>query len=93
MIHHKQKPLQPDHEVWSLVVIFSTGDSMQICASEHACKTAHDRWTDSITKGFEVEGEDNLIEIEGFTDSADRAPRKMAFLADQVKCVSTWRLY
>lgn len=79
-------------EVWTILIVFKNGQPMTMCADEHTCKTCYENWIDSMGQGFEV-GDNKLIEIDGFTDSADRAPCKFAFLYDEVLAIRTWRMY
>lgn len=80
-------------EIWKITVVFKTGDAISMCTSEHACKTAYDSWIDSIS-AFDAEGTAaDLIEIDGITDTADRAPTKMGFLRSEVKAISILRMY
>jgi len=80
----------PKEEVWMILVIFKNAQTLVICASEHVCKTAYDKWTDAKTQDFD---NDVLIEVSGITDSADRAPCNVAFMHTEVMAIRTWRMY
>ncbi len=81
-------------EIWKITIIFKSADYSAVLASEHACKTAYDTWMDCISQGYDAGGTPNdIIEIEGTTDTADRAPMKVAFLASEVKAVNVLRMY
>jgi hypothetical protein len=80
-------------EIWKMVVTFKEADSISICATEHACKTAYNEWADA-TSQFDTEGTAaDLIEITGVTDTADQAPIKTGFLRSGVKAISVLRMY
>lgn len=82
-----------DTEIWKIIVVFKTADSISVCASEHTCKTAYDAWADA-TSQFNTKGTAaDLIEISGVTDTADKAPMKTGFLRSEVKAVSVLRMY
>ncbi len=81
-------------EIWKITIIFKSADYSAVLASEHICKTAYDAWIDCVSQGFSTEDTpSDIIEIEGTTDTADRAPMKVAFLASEVKAVNVLRMY
>lgn len=80
-------------EIWKITIIFRSTDSVSLCTSEHACKTAYDQWIDRMVS-FSAEGTDgDLIEVQGMTDTADKAPMQVACLASEVKAITVLRMY
>lgn len=79
-------------EVWRVEIAFTNGASNSICCTEHNGKTAYEAWFDSRGGEFETIT-DKPIEIVGYTDTADRAYRKVAFMASEVNSISVYRVY
>lgn len=82
-------------EVWRVEIGFNNGASNCICCTESGGKTAYDGWYDSRSGEFlsAERSAEKPIEIEGFTDTADKAYRKLAFIPSEVNSISVFRVY
>lgn len=78
-------------EIWRVEIAFSNACTNSICCDESAAKTAYDEWFDFKSQSFD--DVEKPIQICGFTDSADKAIRKIAFMPSEVNCVSVWKMY
>jgi hypothetical protein len=78
------------NDTWAIRVIFDTGESSRVLADKQVCSEAYNEWVESMDS---YEDESKLIQIEGFTDSADKAPLLMAVKVSSIKCISIWKMY
>jgi hypothetical protein len=71
-------------------VVFNTGDSQQVLADEEVCRVAYQEWVDSMSSYGD---ETQLLQIAGFTDSADKAPLEVVARMNAIKSISIMKMY
>lgn len=90
MIKSHNSPIASS-DTWQVRLIFDLGDVVQICCTEHAAKTFYDEWVDAVEQ--EEIAEVKVITLEGFCDTADRAPAKLAARPSTIKTINLVHLY
>jgi len=79
-------------EIWSVRIWFHTGESVVICMrDEGSAEAARDEWEEAFND-FSEESETPL-KVEGFCDTADRAPLRLSYLPSSARSVGVCRMY
>lgn len=76
------------NEVWSIQFLHSNGNCTEMYSDEGRVKTAYDEYVDSVEAKTPVQ-----IEVEGFTNTADRAQAKVSLDSESLDGVRVFKVF
>ena len=78
-------------EIWSVQIQVDTGDNLVVCCDRDTAQTFQGEWEEAMQATFEASTD--ILKIEGYTDTADRAPASWVGRADSIKGVGIGLMY
>ena len=77
--------------VWAVRIHFGSGETYEILTGENEAQRVFTEWTELVSGGYE--NPTALVQLSGFTNSADSAACLVAFLAKTIKGIDIWFMH